>query len=426
MSDKQNQSLNKKILIISSWAPPKVGGAQNLYNIFKYINCDNYFILTRRQNMLGTNGTFGSKLDCEYYFYSKETNNIIIDPGLPKKKYYYILKQYKTVFNFLKNLVSLIKFFTVNIVNIYRIIKISKSIIKNKKIDLLMGISDSEVNLLSTFIASLFVRKPFCLYLFDLYLGNQLNFPYNIIARIFEPVIFKKAKHIIVTNGATKSCYVNKYGNEKKYSIIHNSVSASLFKDHKNIIKDKKDNIINIVFTGHIYWAQERSLKNLLNAIQNRKEQDISLTVYSPILLHNLVGRYKECKNIKFSSASQSEMPRIQGDADILFLPLSWNPEAPDIIKTASPGKLTDYLIAGKPILIHAPDYSFVTQYAKENKFAEVVDKESEEGLITAIKKISNNKKYSDNLVENAKKTFYKNHDAFQNSQKLVNIINNI
>lgn len=418
-------NFNKKTLIISSWAPPKIGGAQNLYNIFSNIDPSSYSILTSEQNLQGKIGKFGSKLDCEYFFYDKKTQNIIIDPELPKNKYYYFVKKNKLIFKIVKNTISLIKFFSLSINLMIKTIKQGKKIIKDKQINLLMGLSDVETNLLSTFILSKTTKTPFTLYMFDLYYKNQLNFPYNIIAQVAEPIIFKNAKHIFVTNDTTKEYYIKKYKQEEKYSIIYNSVFPEEYSRNipanQNIGKEK----INIVFTGNIYWPQEASLINLLNLI-NKNNLNINITIYCPNPPINLLNKYKDSKSIKFTAAQQSEMPKIQSEADILFLPFSWNTSAPDIIKTASPGKLTDYLIAGKPILIYAPEYSFISNYAKKNKFAEVVNEENRDKLKEAIIKIISNQEYSEQLVANAKKTFYKNHDAHINAEKLTNIINNI
>jgi len=305
-----------------------------------------------------------------------------------------------------------------------KILKVGEYVGKNKEVDLLMGLSDDELNLFSTFILSKKLKKPFVVYLFDLYLGNQLNFPYNIIARAVEPIIFKKARHIIVTNDATKEYYIKKYGNAEKYSVIYNSAFPKKYAE--NILLTRNSKKTNIVFTGNINWPQESSLNDLLELISKSNESTINIAVYCPSPPVNLVKQYKDDKNIIFTFASQAEMPRIQSEADILFLPISWHTSSPDIVKTASPGKLTDYLIAGKPILIYAPEYSFVTRYAKENNFAEIVNKKDQNMLKGAIEKLINNKEYANLLVTNAKKTFYKHHDAVDNAIKLQKIINNL
>ena len=94
---------------------------------------------------------------------------------------------------------------------------------------------------------------------------------------------------------------------------------------------------------------------------------------------------------------------------------LSWRTKSQAIIDTATPGKLTDYLIAGRPMLIHAPASTFLVKYAKENKFAAVADEENIEQLKEMIKLLIKDKALGKEMVKNAQQTFFKNHDARKN-----------
>ena len=114
--------------------------------------------------------------------------------------------------------------------------------------------------------------------------------------------------------------------------------------------------------------------------------------------------------------APPQKMPEIQTQANILFLPISWHTKSQTIINTATPGKLADYLISNRPILIHAPSSTFLTQYAKKNNFACIVDEENIEKLKNAIKTLLFDKIFAKRIIENAKTTFFRNHDANQNA----------
>jgi hypothetical protein len=417
--------LNKKILVISSWAPPKIGGPQNFYYLFSELNPRDFYIITKKQNLPSDNKKLGYKLDCDYFFYNNITNNIILEQDLPKKRHYYILKKIPPLFSFTKSSMLLVKLVVGSIPNLFRIIKISKSIIKKNDNIVIMGLSDGEINLISALIVAKITKKPLVIFLFDLYKGNKLNFPFNILANLSEKLIFKSAQKIIVTNHTTKDYYINKYGMIDKFSVIYNSVSDQSYKYKEKTGINNKD-IIKMVYTGNIYWPQETALSNLLTLIKKKVIKSVKIEIYCPNVPKNLLEKFGNVNTITFSQANQSEMPKIQSEADILFLPFSFDAPAKDIIKTASPAKLTDYLIAGKPILIHAPNYSFVAKYAKENSFAEVIDKEYPELLILAIKKLTEDEDYVNKLVNNAKKVFYQNHDALNNSIKLQEIINNL
>jgi glycosyltransferase involved in cell wall biosynthesis len=75
----------------------------------------------------------------------------------------------------------------------------------------------------------------------------------------------------------------------------------------------------------------------------------------------------------------------IQRDADILLLPLAFDAPTPEIIRSAATTKLSEYLVSGRPLLVHAPRDSYVASIARDHGFAEVVDEPSEDALGDAI-----------------------------------------
>jgi glycosyltransferase involved in cell wall biosynthesis len=74
--------------------------------------------------------------------------------------------------------------------------------------------------------------------------------------------------------------------------------------------------------------------------------------------------------------------------SDLLFLGLSFNTAYPDVIRTASPAKLPEYMASGRPILIHAPEGSHVARYGREGGFCEVVDVADDDELQAGIVRV--------------------------------------
>ena len=94
--------------------------------------------------------------------------------------------------------------------------------------------------------------------------------------------------------------------------------------------------------------------------------------------------------------------------------------------KLSQPHPPEDYLASGRPILIHAPPYAYVSQYAKEYGFAHIVDEESIPLLQDGIRKLLQDHDYSRKLIKNARELFLKNHDAVKNAELLKKIINKL
>jgi len=284
-----------------------------------------------------------------------------------------------------------------------------------------MGISDIGPALIATYLISLCTGVPYALYLFDIYLGNNLLPMNELLAKIFEPRMFKMASVVIVTNEGTERFYRKRYGGTFKSAVVHNSVFPQGYESRRTPYSPKEP--YTILFTGQVYWAQERSLMNLIRTMDELRDLRVQLDLYVPNAPETLKQRVRGRRNIYLTAADQSEMPAIQCHATLLLLPLSWHTRSPDVIATAAPGKLADYLASGRPVLIHAPPYAYINQYAKENGFALVVDEENIKKLKDGINKLLFDLEYSRQLIENAKRTFYKNHDATINAQKLAKIL---
>lgn len=413
----------KKILIISSYAPPAIGGPQNMYNLLRDFPNDTYCILTSYYNIDNFSAKEGWWLSGEYFFYDKpkatkedrqkDTNEHQKNLGTFFQKFKFIVKRS----SFIRTLAG----FPIIATQILAIIEEGKKNIKKENIDILVGFSDYGPALIGTFLLHKITKKPYHIFMFDLYRGNFLPFPGGLLARYFEKAIFRNAEKIIVTNDGTKKFYEKRYGENitEKIVIIYNSIFPENYNNDQNIDNSKKgsdENGRTILFTGRIYWPQIGALKNLISAVESMRE-NIKIKIYSPSPRDYLdkIG-IKESEKVVLDVATPQEIPGIQKKADILFLPLSWNTKSQAIIDTATPGKLTDYLMSGKPMLIHAPATSYIIQYAKENNFARCVENESITDLQDAITQLLSDSEYTDKQIANAQTTFWKNHDANKNA----------
>ena len=391
--------LNKKILIVSSWAPPSLGGTQNLYNHLIQFEPDNYLVLTSRINFELHKKYKGEKLPVKYYFYDN----------------YGTLKNYSD--RYLLKITKRVK-------KSFDAAKIGCKTISQNDIKLLVGVSDTGFALFLTFILSFIKKVPYVLFMFDLYRGNNFSSLKKITSFVLEPIIFWKAKTIIVTNEGTRDYLKKRYGTKKKIEVVYNTTFPGQYEKLRKVARS--DACRKIVFTGKIYWPQKQAIQNVLRNFSTIDDSNIIFVIYSPDVDEKVKSEFSSDKRIQFKVAKQKQMPKIQSDADLLLLPFSFKTRGPDIIKTASPSKLTDYLISGSPILIYAPEYSFICKYAKKYQFAHVVSSEDANCLKIGIRKILTNNNYSHSLTKKAKRLFYKNHDPFKNSIILQRIINEI
>ena len=81
---------------------------------------------------------------------------------------------------------------------------------------------------------------------------------------------------------------------------------------------------------------------------------------------------------------------RIRQEANVLFLPMTFEAREKANMQVSFPSKLTEYTAAGLPLLIYGPEYCSAVRWARENvDSAEVVTQEGMPGLEQALRNLS-------------------------------------
>ncbi|MFA6587806.1 MAG: hypothetical protein WCT08_01920 [Patescibacteria group bacterium] len=418
---------SKKILIVSSWAPPDIGGPQSLYAFFSQFPPESFVILTSFYSE--QQRKTGNWLPCDYYYYDhppvffkeqKLYHKIHLTTFLKQKKNKSPKRpsRIKTIVKKLPLIMAMILGYILvkKIISFY---SAGKKLAFDENIQVILGTSDSGPSLIAAYLLSKKSGKPLCYFLFDIYKGNFLEAPSNWVANLMEKRMFKKASKIFITNEGTAEYYRKRYPFlHDRLLIIHNSVFPEEYENQRTSYQPKPP--FTILFTGHVYWAQEQSVLNMIKAMDYLTDIPVKLELFIPNAIESIKLAINKKPNITLSSAPPSEMPKIQSRATLLFLPLAWNTKSPDIVATATPGKFTGYLASGRPMLIHAPDYAYVSQYARKNNLGLVVDQNNIQLLADSIREFLKHPEQGQIFIKNSLEIFYQNHDARQNFKKLT------
>lgn len=393
----------KKTLIISSYAPPSISGASNMmFNLLRYFEQDKLVFLTSHADIDDNALRVGNKLTAKYYYY----DTLTLATGAQKEdSLFQKIKRFLKSNFILRYLAHQAMIFYLP----YNIVRYGSKIIRDEKIELLMGYSDQGTAFLATYFLHLLTGKPYYLYFYDLWSGNNFSWTYRTLAWFFEPMICARASKIFVMNDVLQKHYQKKCKNE--VVVIYNSIPINL--DKKPELSPNQSGKFKIMFTGAIYWAQAGAIKNIIEAVNDITEQDVEFwiyTTYTKEALHQQ-GIFESSK-VFFTKAAPSEMPAIQQSADILLVALSLDTYYPLLINTSSPGKTYEYMLSGRPILVHAPKDSYIFQYARDNDFALTVGENNSKEVKKAILELITQRDLSLRLTDNAFATVLKNHDA--------------
>jgi glycosyltransferase involved in cell wall biosynthesis len=399
-----NLKKNFKVAIHSHILPPAPSGqAMVLYKLLCEFPDENY-LLVSRENYNGFNhiGSAGEKLPAKYYHLKSSFH-------LP------VLNRFK--------LSILTNWFNISW-GIYWRSRQLKMIVQNEKCDLIISCSGDLYDLPAAYLASKRAKIPFIPYMFDDYTYQWIGFNRSVAKRI-EPRIIKNAKCVIVPNEYLQNEYMQRHAIRSK--VIHNPCYLPELKHLDQAEGPFNLSVTNIVYTGAVYHANYDAFKNLIVALQQLGTNDLRLHVFtaqpeSELNKHGICGDMV----VYHDHIPNSEVPIILRKADILFLPLAFNSQIQEVIKTSAPGKLGEYLSVGRPILVHAPKDSFVSWFFRKHRCGVVVDRNDPQVLANEINKLMYDDQIKTSLGEKSRYIAEEEFSIDKASTKFKEIISSV
>ena len=273
----------------------------------------------------------------------------------------------------------------------------------------------------AAYLAGRIARVPYYAYVFDYYSFQWLNAVDLFFAQRFEPIMLKGATGVIVTNEFLREEYYRRFGIAA--AVIHNPCDALSSGGVTDVPWPVGKGEIRIVYTGAVYHAQYDAFHNLIAALRLLGRPELKLHIYTAQPREHL-ERHGICGPVVHHvHTEQSEMARVQEEADILFLPLAFDSPIPRVIRTSAPGKMGEYLASGGPVLAHAPADSFVSWYFRQNRCGLVVDEKAPEVLAEAISRIAADSELRTRLRESARQCANKDFSADAASSTFLNLV---
>jgi len=357
----------KKFAFISLGLPPSQSGQSVvIYHLLKEFDPAMYCLITLKNFHLYKNlGNCSARLLAHHHF---------VNPD------YQIIRILITVASKLR-LTCILKFLL--LLRVYQY----KRILRKEDCAVVVGCTGDLLDPPAAFFASRELNLPFVLYTFDYYSCQWTDPVLRAFADQHEKTIVQGASEIIVPNECLQRAYRQRYGAHT--TVIHNPFDLAEYE--KNIcdtspLKDPAEK--TIVYTGAVYEAHYSAFRNLISAINLTQIPGLKLHIYTPQSNVRLEMNGISGPVVIHQHLPNARMPDIQRHADLLFLPLAFKSKYPDIIRTSAPGKIGEYLIAGTPVLVHAPKDSFVSWYFSRNLCGMVISDDDPGPLSKAIERL--------------------------------------
>jgi glycosyltransferase involved in cell wall biosynthesis len=392
----------RKTLIVSSWAPPLSGGSSTLLTrLFSYFPADTYAVLTDSADRF-TGATSGAWLPVTYYFRGAaegyrptEAANLVqamasrAKANLGRR----VIRRATRVFDEAADV-------------LLRMNPLRDQVLKvaqRENAEIILGTSGEPTFLVASYLAARASRRLLYVFLFDIFAQNGMSQPKRMLAQRMEADIVKYASKVFVLNPRASDYYHTKYA--VRPIVVPNP--AQIPAELPDTPAPRPDPLI--VYTGAVYFAQQDALQNLVQALKlvpRSRLQIYTAASESQLRRYGLVS-----EQVTQHFAAEKDIPAVQAQADILFLPLAFKTIAPLVIETALPAKTPEYMASGIPILVHAPYTTYLVEYARKEQWGLVVDVNEPQPLADAIKTLSSDISLRRTLAKRAFEVARERHD---------------
>ncbi len=375
-----------KTLIITYHFPPCTDGAATLmHNLCKYLPKECYYVITAREELGIHSWNNLGVYDREYILDCRTIR-------LPVRT---------------KKLRDRIKFF---------LLMILEGILLNRKgeVDCLLAVYPDEFDLFGGYVLRQLTGKPLIIYMHDLYSEVRKKAHLYRIWMSIERKLFSSASAILVTNEKFKDYYLKK--GIKNVVVLPSCVDLNE-NDHQEISQSRarSQENLRLVYTGSVYEANEDTILCFLEAA--KKVNNVEIIFATPY-------RKDYLEKVSIGFLSKKECSKLQRNADVLFLPLSFKSPYPEEIKCAFPCKVLEYLAAGKPILAIVPRGSFMEDFIRGNEVGIAVTEPSSEKIAETIEVLKDKEKRR-RYGRNALRTVVL-FDARKQAKRLCSIIEHV
>jgi glycosyltransferase involved in cell wall biosynthesis len=260
------------------------------------------------------------------------------------------------------------------------------NILRRQRCRALVACSGELLDIPAGFMAARSLGIAFFAYMFDDYASQWVRpFPRG-FAQAAWRALARLCTGVIVPNEALQAAYRDRYGIESV--IVRNPTDDLLEPGDEALPWPARADEIRLVYTGSIYDAHLDAFRNLIEALRRLEQPRIRLHVYSSFVASDLRAEERTAPVVFHAPLPLEESLRVQRQADVLFLPLAFHSPYPEIVRTSAPGKMGELLASGRPVLVHAPADSFVSQYCRAHDCALVIDCDDPKALAAGIRRL--------------------------------------
>jgi glycosyltransferase involved in cell wall biosynthesis len=263
-----------------------------------------------------------------------------------------------------------------------------RSLLRSATVQVLVACSGDLLNIPAAALAAGRTGARVIAYYFDDYPHQWISSSEACFAAACERRLIARGSAFIVPNEFLRDELLRR--GARRVAVVRNPLPDEPRPDAAAAPWPTNPETLDIVFAGAIYHAHADAFRNLLAAMEVASDLRPKLRLLTAQPQSDLEKLGITGPRIERSGHLDDEqIQQALRSADVLFLPLAFDSPIAEVIRTSSPGKLADYLITGRPVLVHAPSDSFPVWYARKNACAWVVDQRAPQTLAGSLREIA-------------------------------------
>lgn len=277
-----------------------------------------------------------------------------------------------------------------------------KSIIRQEKIEYVIGIYPNEFYCLAACRAARELNIPFSSYFHNTYVDNVAITDPEAFA--IQNEIFEHSEQVFVMSKGMQQFFQEKYPEIEVQPLVHTFNKFPLPEGFTGIPGTGKEHY-RLVAIGNFNESNIEATVRFARAIKSDTRFSLHLYTHVPKLFLQKRGLdpdlYHHCGFIKPNEVHQALQ---EYDVAVLTHGFSGGYGAIEY-RTIFPTRTIPLLLSGKPIIAHSPPGSFLNEFIEKHQCAALVDQANEAKLIQGLETIILDETYQQQLVNAAKET---------------------
>lgn len=199
--------------------------------------------------------------------------------------------------------------------------------------------------------------------------------------------VYRQAKSRLCVSPYMEQEYRVRYGATGQVLYPSRAESCPKFNDEPSTYRRQTGPLVG-AYAGSLYFGYSTMIREMAACLER---QGGNLLLFGPHSMKTLRSLSLVSSNVLPQGLLRSEelITYLRGQADFLFVPMSFDENEIANVRLSFPSKLTDYTATGLPMLIWGPPYSSAVRWAQDcAPVAEVVTSSDSNGLKSALDRL--------------------------------------